>query len=151
MKSEIRDLKLLTAAEVAEILRMNTQVVLRKLQSGEIKAYKLGKDWRVEEASVREWLERHSNRLSDQDRVLQSFFSADGRLVSIPAKRGKRLLVLERLASNFLQGRVYTEAEVNDTLRRFHEDVCTLRREFIINKLMVRKNGLYRRCSSGPA
>ncbi len=36
-----------TSAEIAEILKMNPQVIARKLQAGEIEGYKLGKDWRV--------------------------------------------------------------------------------------------------------
>jgi len=140
--------KFLTAAEVADILRLNHQVVLRKLQTGEIAAYKIGKEWRIEESALREWLDRHSNRRSERDKVLQSFFDADGRLKSIPTKRSRRQFVLERLIQEFATDRTYTEKEVNDILRRFHDDVCTLRREFIINDLMVRKDNVYRRCTS---
>ena len=38
------ELQLFTSAEVAQILKMNGQVVTRKLQAGEIEGYKLGKD-----------------------------------------------------------------------------------------------------------
>ena len=139
------DLRLLTAAEVAETLRLNRQVVLRKLQSGEIEAYKIGKDWRVEERALRAWLEARSNRRSPEERASEPFFDRLGRLKSIPAKRSVRLPILRRLVAEFGPDRSYTEKEVNAVLRRFHEDVCTLRREFIINKLMVRKDGVYHR------
>jgi excisionase family DNA binding protein len=51
-----------TSAEVADLLRMNHQVVQRKLQAGEIPAYRIGREWRVERAQLMEWLESHSNR-----------------------------------------------------------------------------------------
>lgn len=40
--------------------------------------------------------------------------------------------------------RIYTEDEINEFISPFHEDVCTIRREFIMNKLMVRKAGKYK-------
>ncbi|MFZ5815245.1 MAG: metalloregulator ArsR/SmtB family transcription factor [Bacillota bacterium] len=76
-------------------------------------------------------------------KVLTAFFDADGRLKEIPAQRKKRDVILRRLVEEFERGRTYTEAEVNETLRRFHEDVATLRREFIMTKLMERENARY--------
>ena len=148
MKKTFREMKFLTAAEVADIVRLNHQVVLRKLKTGEIAAYKIGKEWRVEESALREWLKSHSNRRSEQDKVLQNFFDDEGKLKSIPTKRSKRIYVLERLLEEFDFDRTYSEKEVNEILRHFHSDVCTLRREFIMNKMMVRKDGLYHRCTS---
>lgn len=141
-------LNLLTAAEVADILRMNHQVVLRKLAAGEIAGYKLGKEWRVREEALVEWLEKHSNRQDERSKVLRAFFDHQGKLVSIPAKHSARVVVLKRLIEEFEPSRVYTEREVNAVLRRFHSDVCALRREFIMNKLMVRKDGSYTVCTS---
>jgi excisionase family DNA binding protein len=54
-------LRFFTAAELAEILKMHPQVITRKLQSGAIAGYKLGKDWRISEAQLLDFLERHSN------------------------------------------------------------------------------------------
>lgn len=141
-------LTLLTAAEVADMLRMNHQVVLRKLASGEIEGYKLGKEWRIKEESVVAWLERHSNRQDERSRVLRSFFDHAGKLISIPAKHSSRLIVLRRLIEEFEPSRVYLEREVNTILRRFHSDICALRREFIMNGLMVRKENKYTVCTS---
>ena len=148
MEKSFREMKLLTAAEVADIVRLNHQVVLRKLKTGEIAAYKIGKEWRVEESALREWLDRHSNRRSEQDKVLQNFFDDEDKLKSIPTKRSKRIYVLERLLEEFDFDKTYSEKEVNQILRQFHSDVCTLRREFIMNNMMVRKDGLYHRCTS---
>lgn len=74
-------------------------------------------------------------------KVLQAFFTADGRLREIPAQRKKRDVVLRRLVSEFELGRRYAEAEVNEIIRRFHDDVATLRREFIMTRLMEREDG----------
>jgi hypothetical protein len=76
-------------------------------------------------------------------KVLQSFIGADGRLKEIPAQRKKRDVILRRLVEEFERGRRYSEAEVNEVLGRFHEDVATLRREFIGTHLMERENSIY--------
>ncbi len=76
-------------------------------------------------------------------KVLQSFFRPDGTLKEIPAQRKKRDVVLNRLVAEFERGRKYSEQEINETLKRFHEDVATLRREFIMTHLMERENGFY--------
>lgn len=56
------ELVLYTPAEVAEILRMNLQVVQRKLQAGEIPAYRIGRGWRIERSQLMRWLEERSNQ-----------------------------------------------------------------------------------------
>ena len=57
----IKNTEFFTTAELAKKLKMNTQVITRKIQSGEIRAYKIGKDWRIPEQSVFDWLENNSN------------------------------------------------------------------------------------------
>lgn len=147
------DVVLYTAAEVAEILRMNHQVIQRKLQAGEIPAYRIGREWRVEKAQLMTWLERHSNQKArtPAERVLATFFAEDGRLRSLPAPHAKRKIVLERLLEPFEKNRTYTEVEVNDLLRPFHDDVASLRRELIAWKMLSRTRGIYRRASSPGA
>lgn len=144
------EMVLYTAAEVAEILRMNHQVVQRKLQAGEIPAYRIGREWRVEKAQLMTWLERHSNQRArtPEERVLATFFSDDGRLRALPAPHGKRKIVLKRLLEPFQPNRTYTEVEVNEMLRPFHDDVASLRRELIAWKMLSRTRGIYRRASS---
>lgn len=79
-----------------------------------------------------------------RDRVLGVFLKR-GRLVSIPAQRKKRQVVLERLVEEFTPERPYTEREVNQILVEFHDDVATLRREMVGYGLMQRAAGIYRR------
>ncbi|MHB8450041.1 MAG: DUF2087 domain-containing protein, partial [Mycobacteriales bacterium] len=48
----------------------------------------------------------------------------------------------------FDPGRTYREEEVNVVLRQFHDDVASLRREMVAEKLFVRtRAGVYKRAS----
>ena len=78
----------------------------------------------------------------EKARVLATFIK-DGRMVSIPAQYKKRRYVMEELARSFEWGRLYDEKEVNAILKTFHDDVASLRREFIDQRIMVRENGRY--------
>ena len=145
-------MEFLTSAEVAATLKLNQQVVVRKLQAGEIPGYKLGKDWRIAQHELWHWLQGHSNkqRATSRSKVERSFF-ADGRLKEIPAQRKKRTYVLERLLKLFEPDRVYAESEVNSILREYHSDVSTLRREMICKRMMVRSKGKYKRATAYQA
>ncbi len=149
MGDNIRDIDFLTSQEVAEKLKLNQQVVLRKLRSGELPGYKIGKEWRVAAHELMSWLERYSNqhRSSKRQTTERAFFK-DGRLESIPAQRKKRVFVLERLLEDFAPQQVYSEAEVNAILGRYHTDVATLRREMVDEGMMIRSEGRYLRASS---
>lgn len=137
---------LYTAAEVAAILRLNHQVVQRKLQAGEMPGYRIGREWRVERGQLLAWLELHGNRRRNP---VDGWFGADGRLLSLPAKRSLRRPVLQRLAAEFDRNRTYPEEEVNGVLRRFHDDVASLRREMVAEKLFVRtRAGVYKRAAA---
>ncbi len=83
-------------------------------------------------------------------RVIDAFFR-DGRLVSIPARQGKRLFVLRELRERcFVEDRDYPEKEVNMRLARIHPDVAALRRYLVEAQLMSRSNGIYRRRPERP-
>lgn len=83
-----------------------------------------------------------------KQKVLKTFFKR-GRLTQIPAQLKKQQVVMERLAQEFEPGRRYTEQEVNHILLDFHEDVASLRRYLIENKLMQRERGVYWRLEIG--
>ncbi len=78
----------------------------------------------------------------ERARVLATFIK-DGRLVSIPAQYKKRRYVMEELARSFEWGRLYDEKEVNAILKTFHDDVASLRRELIDQRIMMREAGRY--------
>jgi ArsR family transcriptional regulator, arsenate/arsenite/antimonite-responsive transcriptional repressor len=82
-----------------------------------------------------------------RDRVLGAFLKR-GRLVTIPAQRKKRQIVLERLVREFAPDRDYPEREVNQILVEFHDDVATLRRDLVGYRLMKRAGGIYRRVTT---
>ncbi|MGH2512153.1 MAG: DUF2087 domain-containing protein [Candidatus Limnocylindrales bacterium] len=88
------------------------------------------------------------DRPDEAKRVLDAFFR-DGRLVSIPARQGKRQFVLLELRERcFAENRDYPETEVNARLALVHPDVAALRRYLVDTRLMTRSNGIYRRASS---
>lgn len=75
-------------------------------------------------------------------KVLNSFFKGN-KLVSIPVQRKKREIILYELAKSFELNKEYTEREVNIIISEFHDDFCTIRREFIIYQIFTRENGIY--------
>jgi len=81
-------------------------------------------------------------KTESRSRVIEVFFQ-NGRLVSIPAQRTKRRIILEELARSFEWGRIYTESEVNVILKQFHEDVSSLRRHLVDEQIMMRERGRY--------
>jgi hypothetical protein len=95
--------------------------------------------------------ETHAEEAAYAGRVLRAFIR-DGRLVSIPAQERKRRVVLEFLMGEcFAEDRAYAEPEVNERLKRFHEDTASLRRDLIRLGLMDRAGGEYRRAAEGRA
>jgi hypothetical protein len=66
-------------------------------------------------------------------------FVRDGKLVSIPSARSKRLLVLDLLAGQFEPGRRYLEAEVNQTLGAWYPDYAALRR-YLVDEGFLRRD-----------
>jgi DNA-binding transcriptional ArsR family regulator len=67
---------------------------------------------------------------SPEAAVLRRFVHR-GRLLSVPAARGKRLIVMNYLAGLFEPGRRYPEGEVNELLGRYHPDYALLRRYLV--------------------
>jgi hypothetical protein len=73
------------------------------------------------------------------DAVLRRFVSK-GRLLAVPAARGKRLVVLDHLAGLFEPGRRYPEPEVNELLGRYHPDYAMLRRYLVDDGFLERED-----------
>jgi DNA-binding HxlR family transcriptional regulator len=109
-------------------------------------------------------LERIARNLATQDRlpsmaaevdlqaydrkVINDLSLPDGRLKVIPAQRKKREVVLRHILNEFKPGVRYTEKQVNDILKRYHDDTATLRRELIAYRLMNRESGEYWKTSN---
>jgi hypothetical protein len=74
--------------------------------------------------------------------VLRAFI-ADGRLLQMPAARGKRRIVLEHIAACFEPGVKYPERAVDAILRAWHPDHASLRRYLVDEQLLAREGGVY--------
>jgi hypothetical protein len=79
----------------------------------------------------------------DKQKVIQNFFTKEGKLKNIPSQRKKKLLIFEHMISGLEMGRKYDEKEINEYIQRFHDDYATIRREFIIYHYMYREKGIY--------
>ncbi|MBD8500066.1 metalloregulator ArsR/SmtB family transcription factor [Paenibacillus arenosi] len=75
--------------------------------------------------------------------VIRNFFTADGKLKSLPSQLKKKLIVLENIVAKLEYGRKYSEKEINDFIKHFHDDFATIRREFIMHQFMFRENEIY--------
>jgi excisionase family DNA binding protein len=141
--------KFYTTNEIAELLKMNVQVIARKLQCGEIAGYKIGKDWRVKDSDLMEWLEKHSNRNAQNpvEQVIKRFMK-NGRFETFPAQYKRRKYIIEYILKQFELNKVYLEKEVNEIISLFHDDYCRVRRDFVDEGMMHRQNGKYRRNAS---
>ena len=81
--------------------------------------------------------------MAETDEDVVGRFIKDGRLVIMPTKRSKLLLVLDRIAQDFEPGTNYPEAEVNEVLRRYYDDYAALRRYLVDEAFMTREGGVY--------
>jgi hypothetical protein len=79
-------------------------------------------------------------------KVIDSFFEY-GKLKSIPTQRKKERIVLEEIAKAFEADRSYTEREVNIIIADYHDDFCTLRRDMVAEKLLIRDKNQYKKPS----
>lgn len=80
--------------------------------------------------------------------VLRAFVR-DGRIVQLPAARGKRRVLLEHLVAVFEPGVRYAERDVDALLRAWHDDYVAVRRYLIDEGLLSRAAGVYWR-TGGP-
>ncbi len=142
----IRETDFFTTSELAQKLKMNVQVITRKVQAGEIQAYKIGKDWRIPEQSVLDWLENQSNRNGKPS----SRRSVSKRTTAKPAAptsthEPKREFLLEYILAQFEPDREYTEKEVDRIIARYQNDTDTIRRELVTARMLTDTGGRYRR------
>ena len=146
---EKTNLKFFTTNEIAEMLKMNVQVIARKLKFGELVGYKIGKDWRVKESDLLEWLEKHCNKavLNPGQKIINRFLE-NGKFKVLPVQRKRRRYILEFILEKFEINKIYSEKEINEVITQYHDDYCRVRREFIAENMMYRNDGNYRRNAS---
>lgn len=139
----IKDTEFFTTTELAKKLKMNVQVLTRKVQAGDIEAYKIGKEWRIPEKAVAQWLEKNSNRRLRGAKNSESTATAVAE--RIIAGRSGRKHLLDYILAQFEPQREYSELEVERVISRFHADAKQVRQQFMDENMMERVNGQYRR------
>jgi hypothetical protein len=81
--------------------------------------------------------------LADPPSQLRAFIR-DGRIITVPAKRTRRLVLLDQVAQAFEPGRKYPEAAVDEILKSVFDDHCALRRYLVDESFMSRTpSGVY--------
>ena len=79
---------------------------------------------------------------SEEDQKVLKSHTQNGKLVRLPAKQKKMLVILRWLAGLFEAGKFYSETEVNQIIRNVHEDdYVGLRRELIDMGYLRRERG----------
>jgi hypothetical protein len=79
----------------------------------------------------------------EQNSEVVARFIKNGRLVIVPSKRSKLLLVLDQIAQEFEPGLTYPEKEVNEVLLGYHDDFAALRRYLVDEGFLTREGGVY--------
>ncbi|MFT8352656.1 DUF2087 domain-containing protein [Clostridium saccharoperbutylacetonicum] len=71
--------------------------------------------------------------ITDEEKlnVISTYMDENKALKSYPAKEKKKIIVLEEISKNFINGKNYSEKEINRILERVHEDYVTIRRALI--------------------
>lgn len=145
----------LTPAQVADRLGMQPDEVrqhLEKLAAAGL-AHKEGEAYRLDSQA----LEKLTRQVLAQShppapqyegdefevKTLRAYLSRDGTLKSIPTQQKKLVVILKHLVKNFEPGVQYPESQVNQTLRKYHEDTAALRRYMVDNGLLKRDKGVY--------
>lgn len=100
-------------------------------------------EWEVRRSDIPDEAGEMKMIENDMERVIAPFFMEDGKLKQIPSQWKKRRYVLEKLVASLDFGKQYTEKEISDYLKWYHDDYATLRRELIMNHIMFRENGIY--------
>jgi len=75
------------------------------------------------------------------NKVVRDYVRKDGSLKTIPAQLKKLQAVLRYVVKAFKVGKRYSEKQVNEILRGYHEDTASLRRELVGFGLMRREGG----------
>ncbi len=77
-------------------------------------------------------------------KVINTYFK-EGKLIKIPSQHKKRWIILEKIARDLEDKKVYSEKELNNKISEFFDDYCTIRRYLVDEKILERHNGEYRK------
>ena len=74
-------------------------------------------------------------------KVIRDFTRKDGSLKTLPSQRKKLEAILRYVVKAFEPEKRYSEKQVNELLKRYHDDTATLRRELVGFGMMQREGG----------
>lgn len=74
-------------------------------------------------------------------KVIADYSTPDGHLKTIPSQRKKLEVILRHIGHSFEPGVTYSEYDVNQIIKNFHEDTASLRRELIGMGILKRSAG----------
>ncbi len=80
---------------------------------------------------------------SFDQKVVRDYLTPNGKLKTIPAQEKKLLAILRFLIQAFEIEKKYSEREVNEILKKYHDDFASIRRYLIDYQFMKRENGIY--------
>jgi len=145
----------LTATQVAERLGIKPSQAhhhLEELVANGL-AHRAGNAYRLDASAVEKLTRRvlaqshppapHYDGDEFEVKTLRAYLSPDGTLKSIPTQHKKRMVILKHLVGDFQPDVQYPESQVNQMLRRYHEDTAALRRYMVDNGLLEREKGIY--------
>jgi predicted transcriptional regulator len=147
----------LSAAQIAERLGMKPAAVQSHLQAllhaglvriqGESymlepKTLELMSRQVLAQSQPKNWADEFEGEAYER-KVLSTYIAADGTLKALPSQNKKMMVVAQYLVKIFEPGVRYPEKQVNEMLRRYHDDTATLRRYMVDNKLLAREKGEY--------
>ncbi len=150
----------LTPAQVSERLGMEPDEVTRQLEqlAAAGLAHKEGSAYRLDsqalEKLTRQVLAQSHPPAPEYEgdefevKTLRAYIARDGTLKTIPTQHKKLMVILAHLAKQFEPGVQYPESQVNQTLRKYHEDTAALRRYMVDNGLLKRDKGFYWRAET---
>jgi hypothetical protein len=88
-------------------------------------------------------LDAENDQLAPSVQAVFRAFVKDGRISTMPAKRSKRLVLLDHVAGLFEIGVHYDEQDVNSILRAVFDDYVALRRYLVDEGFLDRASGEY--------
>ena len=77
-----------------------------------------------------------------EQKVLSTFVE-NGRIIQLPSRRKKQLVIMQWVVDQFDYDVRYPEAELNERLKELNEDFASLRRYLIDHHLMAREKNVY--------
>lgn len=82
--------------------------------------------------------DRYNTTETEKEKIIKSYFDETGRLKEYPAKAKRKIIVLEKISTNFKKSKTYSEYEINLILTRIYTDHVLLRRALIEYGFMER-------------